>query len=116
LPLKHPIQKGKKHELKVVHKICDALGLKYGEDLKRKPRGEPGGDVTHMTERAKQLFPFCFDAKDRRKLDLSTWWTKILKDTPAGQTPALVIHLYGENKDWVLLDLDDFLKIIKPKE
>jgi len=110
--VEHPVKKGTAYELKVVHKICETLGLTYGEDLKRRPRGEPGNDIVHMTDKAMTYFPISVESKDSNKWELNKWWEKILKDTPEDLIPALVLHRSKTSKDFVMLDFQDFLQLM----
>ena len=110
--VKHPIKKGTAYELKVVHKICETLGLTYGEDLKRRPRGEAGNDIVHMTDIAMTYFPISVEVKDSDKWELNKWWAKLLKDTPEDQIPTLVLHRKKTSKSFAMLDLDDFLQLM----
>ena len=108
----HPVKKGTKYELEIVHKICDALGLAYGKDLKRRPRGEKGDDIVHLSLRGFKKFPFSIESKDRRNWSINTWWDKLIEDRDEDLVPALVLHRHQTKVDYVILTLDDFLELV----
>jgi len=115
------IKKGTKFELNVVHQICDALGLAYGKDIKRRPRGEPGNDIVHVSLRGHTDFPFSVESKDSKNLSIKKWWKKLVEtDTPDDKTPILIMHVqnvFGRTpEDFVMLRLSDFLDLLKEED
>ena len=109
----HPVKKGTKYELAIVHKICDTLGLFYGGDLKRRPRGEPGNDIVHLSELSMEIFPFSVESKDRIQWDIKGWWDKLAGETSKDLTPILVLHRPKSKQDFVIMDMKDFLRLVK---
>lgn len=107
-------QKGGQFEIDTLKQICRALGLEYGRDLRRKYSREKGCDVVWLSPKGMQKFPFSFEAKNRATLSVYKWWDKLVKeDLVEGTTPLLVFHRQGTSEDFVVLNLDKFLEILK---
>jgi hypothetical protein len=55
------------------------------------------------------------EVKCRKTWKLNEWLRQAQNDCPAGKYPVVVFHQHGTSKDYITMDLNDFIKLI-PKE
>jgi hypothetical protein len=106
-------KKGDNYNRLVLQEICGMLGLLYGEDLKKRPMGDPGDDCLHLTEKAKIAFPFSVEVKNDANWKITKWWSKLAKDIRECRIPMMILKHQDLKEDFVLIRLHDFLEILE---
>lgn len=56
---------------------------------------------------------FSIEVKSRQKLGFEKWYDQAVRNCSEGKIPLLVCHKYRSQKYFVILDLNDFLKLIE---
>lgn len=56
---------------------------------------------------------FSVEVKSRQKLAFLKWWEQARKNVSGGRVPLLVVHQKHGKRYFVILELDDFLKLLE---
>lgn len=80
------------------------------DDVKSTSMGAGGEDI-QLSSYARSRVPFSFECKSRARIHIYQYFWQAV-DNANGHTPAVVLKQNNANP-LILLDLDDFLKILK---
>lgn len=61
---------------------------------------------------------FAIEVKSRKTVVIDKWYQQAVKNAKSKKTPLLVIHLNNKSykNDYVVLKMQDFVKLIKPSK
>lgn len=97
--------KGARFEREICKQIGEALGIK----LSRTPRS---GAWEHAKGDIYGFPGYGVECKYQERVRIDEWWEQAERDCPEGDVPLLV-YRKNHTKSKVVLDLDDFLDILK---
>lgn len=109
--------KGAAFERRIAKKLKAALGA----DFVRTPQsggfakgmeGAEGfrGDV--LPAGGASGFLLHVEAKNAKAWAMAKWMAQAEADAPEGKVPVVVAHRHGTSRDFLLIDFDDFLRIV----
>ena len=52
------------------------------------------------------------ECKNAKTWSLPKWFEQAEKDCPSGKIPVVIFHKHGTSKNYIALDLEDFLKLV----
>ncbi len=101
--------KGKAYQKEVARVISEHFGLPE-EEVYSAMAGLTGADVG-LSRAAKKLFPFAVESKDCKQINLASWLAEAEANADGVGLPfALIFKLHGRRRNYVVLDLDEFLQ------
>lgn len=105
--------KGRKFQQEVRDKILTVFKSLALRDVQSTSMGAGGEDIKLSSE-AHRLFPFSVECKHRKTFAIYNDYEQAVSNAPKGATP--IVFLKANRKaPLVLLDADDFMKIISRK-
>lgn len=104
--------------------IAKKFQKQYGVELKRTPQSggfskksdkadDYRGDITIVD--TKQMLKLHIECKNAKTWSLPAWIKQANEDCPDDRTPIVVFHQHNTSRNFVCIDLEDFLKIV-PKD
>ena len=114
-------QKGANYERKIAKKFQE----EYGVELKRTPQS---GGFAYGNEKAEDfrgdIIPIekgvdlllHIECKNQNTWKLKEWLKQAEEDCPKGRIPVVVFHKQGTSKDYIVLNLEDFFKLVEKEK
>ena len=103
--------KGKHLQNKVRDLILEKFNSKLEpDDVKVAIMGESGEDIK-LSPAARKLIPYSFECKNQEKL--SIWSSLEQAAENSGDYPPVLIFKRNRSKTYVVVELEEFLKLIK---
>lgn len=105
--------KGRRLQNLVAGKISKILNIPWGKDklIQGREMGQSGVDIKLYGE-AKEKFPFAIECKNTEKMSLTSW-VKQAKENLGDFKYWMIVYKKNNFKPVVILDLDDFIKILE---
>jgi hypothetical protein len=103
--------KGVRLQNEIRLKILNSFPQMSPDDCECAIMGQSGVDIK-LSNYAKQLFPYSVEAKNQEKINV---WSSIqqAEDNCQPNTTPLMIFKRNRSKTYVVLDIDDFMKIVE---
>jgi hypothetical protein len=106
---------GKAKGRRLQNKIRDLLLEHFSEelepdDIRTAIMGETGEDIK-LSPAARKLIPYSFECKNQEKL--SIWSSLEQASENSGDYPPVLIFKRNRSKTYVVVELEEFLKLIK---
>lgn len=102
--------------------IAELFQKRYGVELKRTPQSggfakksekadDFRGDITIVD--TKQELALHIECKNSKSWTLPAWIRQAESDCPDNKVPLVVFHKHGTSKNYVCVDLENFLKLVE---
>ena len=106
---------GKAKGRRLQNKVRDVLLEHFSEelepdDIRAAIMGETGEDIK-LSPAARKLIPYSFECKNQEKL--SIWSSLEQASENSGDYPPVLIFKRNRSKTYVVVELEEFLKLIK---
>jgi|TARA_B100000959_G_C14715534_1_gene514708 hypothetical protein len=110
---------GKAKGRRLQNKVRDVLLEHFSEelepdDIRTAIMGETGEDIK-LSPAARKLIPYSFECKNQEKLNI--WSSLEQAEENSGDYPPVLIFKRNRSKTYVVIEIDEFLKLIhdRPK-
>jgi len=106
-------RKGRQFEYEIAERIAVALGLPK-EDVRPSIAGASGMDI-QLSNRAIKAFPYWVECKNHKTLKIPAWVRQAETGASKETTlqPVVVFKLHRGRKQYVVMELDHFLGLVK---
>lgn len=102
--------------------IAKIFQKRYGVELKRTPQSggfakksdkadDYRGDITIVD--TKKVLRLHIECKNQKQWSLPAWLRQAEEDCPEDRTPIVIFHQHNTSKNYVCLELDDFLSLVE---
>ena len=102
--------KGKRLQNKVRDLILEKFDKLEEDDVRSITMGDSGEDIL-LSPAARKLFPFSVECKNQEKLNI--WSSLEQAETNSGNHTPLLIFKRNRTKTYAVLELKDFIRLIK---
>ena len=102
--------KGKRLQNKVRDLILEKFNTLEEDDVRSITMGDSGEDIL-LSPAARRLFPFSVECKNQEKLNI--WGALEQAEDNSGNHTPLVIFKRNRSKTYAVLELEDFIDLIK---
>jgi hypothetical protein len=103
--------RGRKAQQQVRDRLIEVLGIDP-LDIESRSMGASGADLI-LSKAAREKFPYAVEVKNQERLNIwDSWKQTETNGTKDGLTPLLVIRR-NRQKPLVVIDLEDFLCVLK---
>lgn len=101
--------KGKLFQKEIANVIAERIGVPP-EEFYSSCAGLTGPDATASRE-ARRRFPFALEEKNCKQVNLASWLAEAEANAEGAGLPfALVFKLHGRRRNYIVLELEEFLK------
>ena len=101
--------KGRRFQQWVRDKLIEVLNI-HPEDIESRSMGAGGEDLI-MARAARETFPYSIECKNQEKLNI--WKSLEQSETNCGNHTPMVIFKRNRTKTYAVLELKDFIRLIK---
>lgn len=105
--------KGRKFQQFIRDKILALFPSLEPDDVVSTSMGASGEDVK-LSPAARKLFPYAIECKKHAKIAIYSWYDQATSN--AGKHEPLLFIQADRRKALVVVDLDHFLELVKPKD
>jgi len=105
-------RKGKQYQKVIADIVSEHLGIPP-EEFYSALAGLTGPDVA-ASRVARRLFPFAVETKDCKSVSMPQWLAEAEANADGAELPfALIFKLHGRRRNYITLELEEFLKWVK---